>query len=111
VLKKKEKKKAKQNFKIYDHEQTFTVGDRAHLLHSAYSLAYSDTYSYELPGALSEYMQQKESELIVWRVLIWHLRHMAKVLVYQASFVSLSVSIYLYLAIFCLIIIKKNKTK
>jgi hypothetical protein len=70
---------------------TFSVGDRANLIHVSFEAAYSGLKSYLYPSLLTNFLQSGEFSLTVWRTLFFHLNRIALVAEHRPVFASLRV--------------------
>ena len=75
---------------------TFSVGDRANLIHVSFEAAYSGIKSYYYPSLLTNYLQSGELSLTVWRTLFFHLNRISLVAEHRPVFSRLRVNYLLY---------------
>lgn len=80
-------------YTIYKKIKIFNIGDRAHLLHSAYALSFAGLKTYDIPAFLSTYMEKHENDYVPWKVFFWHLTKLATVLEHRSSFKDLRVKL------------------
>lgn len=77
--------------------ETFSVGDRVHLIHSSFELAWLGTHSYSIPSYIIVYMESKETNLSPWRALVYHVNKLAVITEHRTSFRNLRASISIIL--------------
>lgn len=69
--------------------EEFSVGDRANLIHVAYTLAYLGSKSYATPALLTNYLELWENSYVAWRTFTWHMTKIASILEHRPGFVNL----------------------
>lgn len=86
--------------------QIFSVGDRANLIHNAFSLCLVGVKSYATVTFLTEYMEFNENDLIPWKTFTYHMGKIAKILEHRPSFQELRVRSKFYNKIIFILLLK-----
>ncbi len=84
----------KKSYINFSKWKAFSIGDRANLLHDAFSLAYAGTASYFRASNLANYLVN-EVDYVPWRVFIHHIDKISRIAEHKPSFKDIRVSINL----------------
>lgn len=83
---------------VINHPDSFSIGDRANLIHVAYSLAFKGTLKYSTVAKLSSYLEEHEEDYVPWRVFFWHMRKLSQILEHRPVFDTLRVNEYMFVS-------------
>lgn len=76
---------------LTNHPDSFSIGDRANLIHVAYSLAFRGSLKYDTAANLTSYLENHEEDYVPWRVFFWHMGKLSQILEHRPVFDTLRV--------------------